>query len=179
MTATPDRTGCWEPPADDRRAAGAARLPDDRATARLGALLAATLAPGDAVMLHGGLGAGKTALARAAIGARLAAAGAPAEDIPSPTFTLIQIYDADVPLAHVDLYRLSGPEEAAELGLEDAFDGAIAFVEWPDRLADLTPARRLEIRLAAPPDGAAGRVASWRAIGDGWERAAAALAAFS
>ncbi|WP_340107959.1 tRNA (adenosine(37)-N6)-threonylcarbamoyltransferase complex ATPase subunit type 1 TsaE [Pikeienuella sp. HZG-20] len=157
----------------DPPAAGGLSLADDAATARAGAALGAALRPGDAVMLAGGLGAGKTALARAAIASRLAAAGRPAEEIPSPTFTLVQIYEADAPIWHADLYRLPGEDEVWELGLVDAFEAAIVFVEWPERLGALAPARRLELSLAAPETG--GRSLAWRALGGGWERVAAAL----
>lgn len=123
-------------------------LPDPAATDALGARLAPALAPGDVVLLEGPLGAGKSALARAVIRARLAAAGAPEEDIPSPTFTLVQTYEAGgTEIWHCDLYRLSGPEEAAELGLEEAFARAICLVEWPERLGRHLPARHLRIRL--------------------------------
>lgn len=152
---------------------GAVHLENEAATARLGARLGAALAPGDTVLLRGGLGAGKTALARAAIAARLKAAGRPAEDIPSPTFTLVQVYEADAPIWHADLYRLSAEEEVFELGLEDAFDAAIAFVEWPERLGALKPPRWLEIALTSSREE--GRVATWRAEGAGWAAAAAAL----
>lgn len=146
-------------------------LADDAATARAGAALAGVLSPGDPVMLTGGLGAGKTALARAAIAARLARVGR-REDIPSPTFTLVQVYDADCEIWHADLYRLSSTEEAVELGLEDAFDAAICFVEWPERLGGLRPARRLEIALTIE---GAGRRLTAEAVGEGWEAALAAL----
>ncbi|MFV0474777.1 MAG: tRNA (adenosine(37)-N6)-threonylcarbamoyltransferase complex ATPase subunit type 1 TsaE [Pikeienuella sp.] len=153
--------------------AGAIALVDDEATRRAGAALGLALSPGDAVMLAGGLGAGKTALARAAIAARLAAAGRRAEEIPSPTFTLVQIYQADALIWHADLYRISTEWEAYELGLDEAFDQAIAFVEWPERLGAFRPARRLEIALSIPADG--GRRLDWRCVGEGWERVAAAL----
>lgn len=154
-------------------AAGTLKLADDAATARAGAAIGRALRPGDAVMLSGDLGAGKTALARAAISSRLAAAGMPAEDIPSPTFTLVQIYEADAQIWHADLYRLSGADEVWELGLVDAFDTAIVFVEWPERLGALTPARRLELSLTASEAG--GRALEWRGRGGGWDRVAAAF----
>lgn len=153
--------------------AGVVELVDDAATARVGAALGAALAPGDAVLLAGSLGVGKTALIRAAIAARLSAAGRPPEDIPSPTFTLVQVYEADTPIWHADLYRLAGEEEVLELGLEEAFAAAIVFVEWPERLGALAPARRLELSLIAP--GTGGRRLDWRAKGGGWARVAAAL----
>ncbi len=154
---------------------GARGLADEAETARAGAALGRALRAGDVVFLSGGLGAGKTALARAAIAARLEAAGRPAEEIPSPTFTLVQVYEADAPLWHADLYRLSGPEEARELGLDAAAEeGAILLVEWPDRLGALAPARRLEISLESPEAG--GRLLRWRGVGGLWDHVAEALA---
>ncbi len=142
-------------------------LPDDDATERVGAALASALNPGDCILLEGDLGAGKSALARAAIRALLAEDGR-AEDIPSPTFTLVQVYGAKrAEVWHVDLYRLSTPEEALELGLDGAFDDAITMVEWPERLSDLTPTRRLIAHLDLPPDGD-GRLLTLTAVGSGW-----------
>ncbi|MDF2232494.1 tRNA (adenosine(37)-N6)-threonylcarbamoyltransferase complex ATPase subunit type 1 TsaE [Albimonas sp. CAU 1670] len=152
-------------------------LPDAEATDRLGAALGLALAPGDAVMLSGDLGAGKSALARAAIAAILAQEGR-VEDIPSPSFTLVQTYDSERgEIWHADLHRLGGPAAIPELGLEEAFDDAICLVEWPDRLGPLAPGRRLEIALAFPPGGEEGRVLDVRALGPGWEAALAALGA--
>ncbi|MGR3781163.1 MAG: tRNA (adenosine(37)-N6)-threonylcarbamoyltransferase complex ATPase subunit type 1 TsaE [Albimonas sp.] len=151
-------------------------LADAEATDRAGAALGLALAPGDAVMLSGDLGAGKSALARAAIAAILAREGR-VEEIPSPSFTLVQTYDAaGAEIWHADLHRLSGPAAIPELGLEEAFDEAVCLVEWPDRLGPLAPPRRLEIALAFPPGGAEGRMLEARALGPGWERALAALA---
>lgn len=96
---------------------GEFRLNDATATARLGAALARALGPGEAVCLWGPLGAGKSTLARALIRALTS----PEEDVPSPTFTLVQFYEPPgLPLAHFDLYRLSDPDEAYEIGLEEA-----------------------------------------------------------
>ncbi len=152
-------------------------LPDPEATAAAGAALGLALHAGDAVMLHGDLGAGKSALARAAILAMLAEEGR-AEDVPSPTFTLVQVYEtARGEVWHADLHRLGGPEGVAELGLEEAFEDAVCFVEWPERLGDLAPARRLEIALAfAGADEAEGRVLEATPVGEGWEAALAVLA---
>lgn len=131
-------------------------LPSAEATATLGARLAPRLGPGDVLLLAGPIGAGKTHLARALIQTRLAAAGR-MEDVPSPTFTLVQTYDAGgVEIWHADLYRLSHPDEAWELGLEAAFDTAICLVEWPDRLGRATPADALTLTLE---DAGTGRVA--------------------
>lgn len=140
------------------------RLPDTAATDRVGVALGGALRPGDVICLSGGLGAGKTALARAAIAGRLATVGA-AEDIPSPTFTLVQTYEADIPIWHADLYRLTDEDEVWELGLIDAFEDAAAFVEWPDRLGAMLPARRLEMTLSIAGEGrrlhAAAHGADW------------------
>lgn len=130
-------------------------LPSAEATAGLGAFLAPRLKPGDTLLLSGPIGAGKTHLARALIQARLAATGR-CEDVPSPTFTLVQTYDAgSTEIWHADLYRLTDSSEIAELGLEEAYDTAICLVEWPDRLGPDTPADALHIDLAMTPDGLA------------------------
>ena len=103
-------------------------LPDADVTTRLGAALAPLLAPGDAVLLKGPLGMGKSTLARGLIRALTR----PDEDVPSPTFTLVQFYESDPPIAHFDLYRLTRPEEAVEIGLDDALvdpDGAVTEVQ--------------------------------------------------
>lgn len=156
-------------PAPGALCVGEGVLPDEAATARLGAALAPAIGVGDAILLHGDLGAGKTALARALIAARLDAP----EDIPSPTFTLVQTYQADIEIWHVDLYRLSDLDEAYELGLDEAFDAAAVLVEWPERLGALLPARRLDIRLSPYPEG--GRSVRWSAVGSGWDAALTAL----
>jgi len=110
------------------------------ATARFAGALARQLGPGDVILLDGPIGSGKTHFARSFIQARLAADGAPLEDVPSPTFTLVQTYDTGtIEIWHADLYRLTHPDEVEELGLADAFDNAICLVEWPDRLSDLAP----------------------------------------
>ena len=105
-------------------------LPDLAATAALGQRIAAALRPGDVVALSGGLGAGKTTLARAIIAA-LGHAG----EVPSPSFAIIETYDPPsvrLPLVHADFYRLNRPEEAEELGLDDYRHGAVLLAEWPD-----------------------------------------------
>ena len=105
-------------------------LPDLAAMAQFGARLAGVLRPGDVIALSGGLGAGKTTLARAII----AALGHPGE-VPSPTFTIIETYDPPsvrLPVVHADFYRLKRPEEAEELGLDDYRHGAALIAEWPE-----------------------------------------------
>ena len=104
-------------------------LPDEAATAALARRLAPRLRRGDVLALRGDLGMGKTAFARALIRALVADDAA---EVPSPTFTLVQVYDAPGgALWHFDLYRLSGPDEVEELGWAEAADG-VALVEWPN-----------------------------------------------
>lgn len=133
-------------------------LPDPAATGRLGARIGAALRPGDVVALHGDLGAGKTALARAAI---RAAQGAEI-DVPSPTFTLVQTYDAPGRPAvwHVDLYRLGDAQEVEELGLDEARGGAALLIEWPDRWGNGLPADRLDVHLDHDGPGRRARLAA-------------------
>lgn len=117
-------------------------LPDAAATEKFARAMAEQLAVGDVILLSGPIGAGKTHFARSVI---LALLPEP-EDVPSPTFTLVQTYDApDAEIWHADLYRLTGPDEIVELGLTDAFQSAICLVEWPDRLAELAPASALSL----------------------------------
>lgn len=130
---------------------GAARigLPDLDAVGRLGAAIARHLAIGDAVLLRGDLGAGKTTLARAI----LQALGHEGET-PSPTFTLLQSYDLKVPVAHLDLYRLKRAEEIEELGLEDALIQGAALIEWPEQAEDYLPDDALNVALTSEPRAA-------------------------
>ncbi len=121
-------------------------LHDLAATEALAQHLARLARPGDAVLLSGPLGAGKSALARAFLRELL---GDPGLEVPSPSYTLVQSY----PLAdggqahHFDLYRLAGPEEIAELGWDEARMG-IVLVEWPERLGPFAPSGALRIALA-------------------------------
>ncbi len=124
-------------------------LASEAETSGFAKALAPILGPGDVLLLNGPIGAGKTHFARALIRARLAAAGAPPEGIPSPTFTLVQSYVAGkLQIWHADLYRLTGSDEVAELGLEEAFETALCLVEWPDRLGPLAPATALTLDFA-------------------------------
>ena len=125
-------------------------LPGLEAVARLGAAIARRLRPGDAVLLRGDLGAGKTTLARAI----LLALGHEGET-PSPTFTLLQGYDLTFPVAHLDLYRLKRPEEIEELGLEDALAAGAALIEWPEQAEDYMPGDALSVTLGVEPRAAA------------------------
>ena len=149
------------------------RLDDPADTDRLGERLAESVGPGDVLLLEGPIGAGKSHLARALIRARLGHD----EEVPSPTFTLVQTYDdPGGTIWHADLYRLGHPDEALELGLVDAFDEAICLVEWPDRLGRLRPRDALTIALEAEGEGRRARLtggATWegrlRHLAEGWD----------
>lgn len=125
-------------------------LPDAAATARLGAALAGVLRDGEAICLEGPLGAGKSTLARALVRALTT----PDEDVPSPTFTIVQFYEGPTfPLAHFDLYRLTSPEEAFEIGLDEALDEGAVLIEWPRRLEGRLPLDRLDIEISLEDGG--------------------------
>jgi tRNA threonylcarbamoyladenosine biosynthesis protein TsaE len=125
-------------------------LADETATAALGATLAARLHPGDVVGLQGELGSGKTTLARAIL---RAAAGDPELIVPSPTFTLVEVYETPRgTFWHFDLYRLEAPEQVFELGWEEALAEGIVLIEWPQRLGDLLP-KHLSVTLEVDGDG--------------------------
>ncbi len=125
-------------------------LADEAATTALAGQIASLLQAGDTLLLDGDIGAGKSAFARAVIRKRLGRM----EDVPSPTFTLVQTYeDADADIWHCDLYRLTHPDEALELGLEEAFETAICLIEWPDRLGDAAPETALRLAFRALDHG--------------------------
>ncbi len=146
------------PQQDISQAAWIVTLPDHEATERFARILAEELKPGDLVTLSGGLGAGKTTLARALV--RILA-GEPELEVPSPTFTLMQVYDGPrSPIVHADFYRLSGSYELVELGWDEMTDNAIALVEWPERAEDGLKPEHLDIRLDfAPGSQGKGRLA--------------------
>lgn len=140
-------------------------LTDAGTTARLGAALSEMIRSGEAILLTGPLGAGKSVLARGLI---QALAGAE-EEVPSPTFTLVQFYETTPAIAHFDLYRLEGQGEALEIGLEEALDQGAALVEWPVRISPQEWARlapdRLELELSHAGEG---RIARLTPVG-GWK----------
>ncbi|SHH00835.1 tRNA (adenosine(37)-N6)-threonylcarbamoyltransferase complex ATPase subunit type 1 TsaE [Cognatishimia maritima] len=116
--------------------------PDE--TADLAAAFASVLKAGDTILLTGDIGAGKTHFSRSLIQHSLGYQ----EDVPSPTFTLVQTYDApEHDIWHADLYRLSSPDEVVELGLTEAFETAVCLIEWPDRLEELAPENALSLSL--------------------------------
>src|SRR5262245_45875900 len=124
-------------------------LPDEHATYRLMVDIASALEPGDFVTLSGDLGAGKTTFVRALI---RYLGGDTNIEVPSPTFTLMQVYDLpQFPLVHADFYRLADAAELAELGFEDLPEGAVVLLEWPDRAAGLLPRDRIDIALTLAP----------------------------
>jgi tRNA threonylcarbamoyladenosine biosynthesis protein TsaE len=121
----------------------AVELADETATIALADRISRLAQLGDIIALKGDLGTGKTAFARAFIRSY----GNPEEEVPSPTFTLVQIYDLRPPIWHFDLYRLRSPDEAWELGIEEAFSEGISLIEWPERLGSLLPEHCLELSL--------------------------------
>ncbi|MFZ5610018.1 MAG: tRNA (adenosine(37)-N6)-threonylcarbamoyltransferase complex ATPase subunit type 1 TsaE [Pseudomonadota bacterium] len=158
---------------DNRQPPAFARIPlaDEAATQSLGRALGRRLAAGDVMALAGPLGVGKSSLARALIQSLTGE-----EEVPSPTFTLAQVYEGGegMPaLWHFDLYRLSDPREAYELGIEEAFSNAISLVEWPERLGALLPGKALWVEMQFA--GGGGRAVSLRGKA-GWARRLAGLA---
>ena len=130
-------------------------LPDLDTLGELARRLARLLAPGDVVGLAGELGIGKTTFARGVIRELLG----PETDVPSPTFNLVLVYElGETTLWHFDLYRLEAPEEAYELGIEDAFADGISLIEWPERLGRLLPPDHLLIRFGPDSGPSARRV---------------------
>ena len=124
---------------------------DERETIVFARQLAACLRAGDCIAMHGQLGAGKTTFTRALV----RALSSENEDVPSPTFTLMQTYDVTLPgsretvsLTHMDCYRLKSPDEAEELGLSEILASGITIIEWPEIIAPLLPPERLEIHLS-------------------------------
>lgn len=133
-------------------------------TLALGARLASILRAGDVVLLSGGLGAGKTTLARGLIQSRLGDI-----DVPSPTYTLVQAYDwGEVELWHCDLYRLDRPDDAYELGVMDAIGEEILLIEWADKLGGLCPEGALQIDLSFDGESRIATLTGWEGR-EGWE----------
>ena len=149
--------------------------PDE--TAALARCIAPLLRGGDTILLCGDIGAGKTHFARALIQHRQASIG-PIEDVPSPTFTLVQTYEiGDDAIWHADLYRLSGEDEIEELGLRDAFDNAICLIEWPESLDRLRPPNPIEF-IFQTSDKPNERTLILRTDAARWQALLPAIAAF-
>ena len=136
-------------------------LPDPDATDRFAQAMAGVVGAGDVLLLDGQIGAGKTHFARALIRAL-----GVVEDIPSPTFTLVQTYEAGFEIWHADLYRLSHPDEAVELGLTEAFETALCLVEWPDRLGADRPKQALTLQFSLEGEG---RLVTFASDDPAWE----------
>ncbi len=148
-------------------------LASPEATCRFAARLGARLRAGDVLLLEGGIGAGKTHFSRCLIQSRLPQP----EDVPSPTFTLVQTYDTGGPeIWHADLYRLGDISEVEELGLTEAFEAAICLVEWPDRLGTLAPPEALHLGFAPGQDEGT-RIVTLRWDAARWQDLPGALAA--
>lgn len=137
-------------------------LPDETATTALGAAMASLLRTGDVIALRGDLGAGKTTLARGLVRQLCGLS----EEVPSPTYTLVQIYEApQFPLWHFDLYRLENPEDVLELGWDETAEG-VSLIEWPERAGSRLPKHRLDVFLENSGDG---RQARLEPMGEGWQ----------
>lgn len=137
-------------------------LASDGDARALGARLALLLRRGDVIALRGELGAGKTTLVRGLIQALLG----PEEEVPSPTYTLVQAYEApDFPVWHFDLYRLETADDILELGWDETQDG-VALIEWPERAGAYLPVNRLDVFLEISGDG---RRARLEPGGEGWQ----------
>lgn len=137
-------------------------LPDLAATEALAQGLAPHLKAGDVIALRGGLGAGKTTFARALISALMGQE----TEVPSPTYTLVQIYEGpDFPIFHYDLYRLEVPDEVFELGWDETADG-LCLIEWPDRAGPHLPNWRLDLTLNVEGET---RIALLEPQGEDWQ----------
>lgn len=123
--------------------------PDEASTIRLGQILAHFAQKGDAFALFGTLGMGKSVLARAFVQELTQA-----EEVPSPTFTLVQNYEApDFEIYHFDLYRLKSPEEIFEIGVEEALYDGVCLIEWPERMGGYLPATAFRVEIKAQGEG--------------------------
>ena len=149
-------------------------LADAAATSAVARHIAPSLGVGDTVLLQGPIGAGKTHFARSVIQHLLAKDGV-AEDVPSPTFTLVQTYQAGpLPIWHADLYRLAHPQDVLDLGLDEAVTTALCLIEWPDRMGKLLPNDALHLEFAPTPDDqrvlvASAAAARWQSVLAGLE----------
>lgn len=140
------------------------RAADPAAMGLIGRTLAGALGPGDVLAVSGPLGAGKSVLCRSIVRTLM---GDPAAEVPSPSYTLVNVYPSrPVPVWHADLYRIGDPEEMLELGLDDAMTGAIVLIEWPERMPG-PPERQAEVVIRPQPDDS--RQLELTTAGPGWE----------
>lgn len=140
---------------------------DEAGTVRVARALAHVAGARDILALHGDLGSGKTAFARGFVRALTRAD----EEVPSPTFTLAQTYPVNgLVIHHFDFYRIESPDDAWEIGVEEAFADGIALIEWPERVAGILPADRLDVYLEASPDGSDTARRIVLSAGPSWER---------
>ena len=118
-------------------------------TFRIAANLATRVKKGDVIALYGTLGMGKTVFCRGFINSLL-----PKTEVPSPTFTLLQTYDTDkFQIYHFDMYRLKSPEEAYEIGVEDAFSDGVSLIEWPEKIGRILPKKHISVTIEADKKG--------------------------
>ncbi|HXZ67216.1 MAG TPA: tRNA (adenosine(37)-N6)-threonylcarbamoyltransferase complex ATPase subunit type 1 TsaE [Alphaproteobacteria bacterium] len=144
-------------------------LPDAAATLALGRRLAALVGPGDVITLSGELGAGKTTLARGLISGLAARAGLKPEEVPSPSFPIVETYElGPLTLWHFDFYRIEEEKELEELGLSQALASGVTLVEWPERVWAALPEERLDIRLEWAGDGRRALLAAHTRSGHVW-----------
>ena len=135
--------------------------PDETSLRALGARIGGLLHEGDVIALHGDLGAGKTTFSRGLIEAY-----AGVDEVPSPTYTLVQLYETGpLPVWHFDLYRLKTPDEVIELGWDETQEG-IALIEWPERAGPHLPDWRLDVTIEFLGDG---RRVILEPRGEGWQ----------
>jgi tRNA threonylcarbamoyl adenosine modification protein YjeE len=140
-------------------------LNNESDTALLARVISGMLKRGDTIALAGELGVGKTTFTRALIQSVL-----PGEEVPSPTFTLVQTYDGpSFRITHADLYRIKSKRELRELGFEEALESGVLVIEWPDRMSELLPADRLDIMIEVD-DGAEERRVKMIGRGDWADR---------
>ena len=163
---------------------GRTGIPSAEAMEDFGAGLAACIDTGNVLALGGELGAGKTTLARGLVAAALEAAGSPPEEIPSPTFTLVQHYpfpsegDPERAIWHMDLWRLESAGEIHELGFDEALARHISVIEWPERISAFLPDHTLLIAIefdAQAPDRRTVRLSTGESAARGWSGRIAAL----
>ncbi len=145
------------------------KLENEVATSSLAKRISKHLQKGDCLLLSGPIGAGKSHFARSIIQSIMAKDGE-IEDVPSPTFTLVQMYETrSGEIWHADLYRLSDVDELAELGLDDAFENAITLVEWPERLGPYRPLRHVLFEFIIPENDPYCRMLNITTAGQDWD----------